>query len=124
MPGDSLARIAPVIGDQSYFFVSIQGSAEFDGNSSGFDQMLAESGNQTAMGARDLSGNRGFTGQQGRTGRIEHRVVGAIAGTIHISGFQKQPGRRQGTFGLVHQVRSIHKYTPSRSMLCSSRGFE
>ena len=112
-----------MMGQQPKLLRAIQRASQLLRQPTGLDQLEPEGRDETAMGlgrlGLDLVGERGARG-------IEHRVVGAIAGAVRVSGIEQQASRCQGPVGLLHQrctvVRLGHKRRPSRAMFFSRRG--
>lgn len=87
--------LALVIGDETNLLCAIEGAAKFEGDPSGLHQVQAEGGNHAAVGAWDFGTRLNPAGKQGGPGRIEHGVVGAVAGAIQVASIeQKRRGLR------------------------------
>jgi hypothetical protein len=80
--------LAFVVGGHAHIFGGIDGFAKLHENVAGFDQVLTECRDETAMRFyfKEMWGDL----QERSTGRIEHRVIRSIAGAFGIACTQQQ----------------------------------
>lgn len=93
-----------------------------DRQAPGLDNVEATSGNQPAMCFFGGQVSGGARPKQGRSRRIEHCIVGTIAGTINVASIKQEFCRIDGAFCFRNQVARVQSFTPSRLMLCSNAG--